>query len=265
MSTPLRVPFLIAAAVLGLVVVGVETGSNIKTYGSVLSNPGGTISQLQEKLSGKDSGPSVDNFKQLENVLSGSKEDLPGFAAGSLVNVDLCLLVTVLFMVLPLCFSADFVCRIQGPLYIIFGIITIISSFILIIKAILSIIIMIALLLAIPFGTIIYMIKYAFFDTSKAAVIMHTLFGMKLLMSVFIVAASELFLKNIGLLLMVATSFICMLIVNVLHGFPPRFLVCVTDAIAAIIVSVVAIIWAIVFVVGGIIGTIKAVKTTISL
>ncbi len=262
MALPLRTPFLVASLVFAFIIISVETGTSISALSDSITGLKDNIASLSGKKS-KTSEPKVSGFKDLEKLLNTPKENLPGLAASSLLSVDILLFVTILLLSLPLIMSADALCRVQGIIYLITGIIMIVLSYITILKAIVSLVLMISLLMAIPFGTIIYMILFAFFDTSKAALIIHTLFSLKMACAICLIIASEFFIANIGLILIIATSFVTMIIVNVLHSFPPTFLVAITDSIAAIIVSIVAIIWAIILIISGLINIIKALKTTL--
>ena len=122
---------------------------------------------------------------------------------------------------------------------------------------------MVTLLMAIPFGTLVYLARYADFDTTKAAAILGTLMFLKVVLVIALVIAHERFLLNCGFIVLMATSFIAMIIVTFLHNFPPGFLVSITDGIAAIIVSILAIIWGIIFLIGGVIGIVNMIKGTI--
>src|SRR4051794_28447583 len=59
---------------------------------------------------------------------------------------------------------------------------------------------------------------------------------------VCLVAAHQRFLEQKGLVLTILSS----VIISLLHGFVPRFLVAVTDTVAAIVVDILALIWALV-------------------
>jgi hypothetical protein len=155
------------------------------------------------------------------------------------------------------------VAKVRGPAFAIVAILMILSAITILVKALVSLIVMIALLLSIPFGTIIYMILYAGFDTSAASLALHALFALKVACFVCIIAASGYFIANIGLVFLFGTSVILQLVINFLYSFPPRFLLAIADRIGAILVSIVAIIWALIAGIGGIIAFAKAAKATV--
>ena len=79
--------------------------------------------------------------------------------------------------------------------------------------------------------------------------------------SICVVVATQRYRKDIGLILMILTSFIATIIVSFLHGLVPGPIVSITDALAAIIVGIIALIWAIVVLIGSIIATVFALTT----
>ena len=126
-------------------------------------------------------------------------------------------------------------------------------------------ILMVSLLLAIPFGTIVYMAKYASFDKTAAAITLSVIMSLKLGFAVFLVLAHQRFLENKGLILIILTSFLATIILSFLHGPFPGFLISITDDIGAIIVAVLAAIWALFYLIGSIPAIIKALRVDKSL
>jgi hypothetical protein len=138
--------------------------------------------------------------------------------------------------------------RVQGKIQ---GLVTLIASVIfgvvgvlLVIVAIGLLTLMLALLFAAPFGTLIYFAIYGFFDRPGATLVLGVLLLLKLGFAVCLVLAQPRFLQNRGLVLLVLTALLGTVIVTFLHGIVPRPLVSITDAIAAIVVAILAIGWA---------------------
>jgi hypothetical protein len=122
-----------------------------------------------------------------------------------------------------------------------------------------KVLIMIALFLAAPFGTMAYLAMYGSFNRAGASAILSASMFLKLGGAVFLVLAHQGFLKMKGLMLLVVTSLVCNIIVSFLHGLVPIILVSITDAVAAIVIGIVAAIWAVALLVYSIIAIIRAV------
>ena len=132
--------------------------------------------------------------------------------------------------------------------------------------AIALITVMVSLLLAIPFGTIVYMIKFASFPTGAAASTLAVLMSLKILFAISIVVGeSRLFHDYRMFLLVLATSFVANIIIGFVHGIVPGFLVSITDAVGAIIVAIIALIWLIIMFLGSIINGVTLVMDAIGL
>ena len=226
---------------------------------------GGRFAEIKASFSSmggeSNANDKVGDFKGLESELKGKAEEPPGFGVGSLVYVDVILLYSLIMICLPLIVSAMRLSQLQGILSLIFGIVVLIMSFIFILKIIAKLFLMIGLLLAIPFGTIIYMIIYASFETGTAAAFMSSLMVFKIALAALLLAAHERFIMNIGLIAVIATSMVCMIIVSFLHNLVPGFLVSITDAIAGLVVCIIAIIWSIVLIISGLIGILMTLKS----
>ena len=112
-----------------------------------------------------------------------------------------------------------------------------------IISAIVLLLLMIALLLSVPFGTIAYLAIYGFFDRGGASAVLGILLFLKLAFAACLVLAQQRFLQNRGLVLLVISSLVANIVLSFLHGLVPIILVSITDAIGAIIVAACGCIW----------------------
>ncbi len=151
--------------------------------------------------------------------------------------------------------------KVQGVVTLIFSIIVILLGIGLIFGALALLILMISLLLSVPFGTLVYLIVWGFFNTGGASAALALIMALKILFVIALIIAQQRFLQNKGLVLLVLTSLVASIIVSFLHGIVPFFLVSITDAVAAIIVGILAVIWAVVLLVGAIISVGMAVVT----
>ena len=63
-------------------------------------------------------------------------------------------------------------------------------------------------------------------------------------------------------MLLILTSLLANAVVSFLHGLVPIVLVSITDALGAIVVSVLALIWAVVLLVGALVSIVKVLRLT---
>jgi hypothetical protein len=146
------------------------------------------------------------------------------------------------------------------------GIVTLVFAFLLLLGCIRVIFVnlallflMVGLLLAVPFGTIAYLVVWGHFDTGTAHVALSLLMTLTIAFAICLVLSHQRFLQNKGLVLIIITSLVAKLIITFLHGLVPGILVSITDDIASIIVAVLAAIWAVVYLIGGVVSVIKVV------
>ena len=251
----LRMPFFIAALVLAAVVVLVQVGAPFIlglastediTADTLLPTPtpeglGAALSEVQD---------------QFENGFRTEKP--PGIAIRTLALVDSILIFTLALMGLSLLIGHRKQARIQGIITLVFSIVIVVLAIVAILIALAKLLLMVSLFLAFPFGTIAYMAIYGFFNRGGASATLGLLMTLKIAFAVCLVLAHQRFLQNKGLILMIITAFLGNVIVGFLHGLVPRFLVSITDAIAAIVVAILALIWAIILLVSAILSIIKA-------
>ena len=222
----LRTPFLVAAAVVSLLIVLVELAS--------LAWIGGGGS---------------------------SKLPTPGLGIPYLALVDGIVLFTVTLLALAVFASADILGMVQGIATVIASLLLLIASVVLIFTALLLLTLMVTLLLAVPFGTIAYMATYGDFDVSAARLTLGALMALKIATVVLIFLAQQRFITVKGLVLLLLTSLLANIVVSFLHGLPvPGFLVSILDAIAAIVVAIIAVIWSLVKLIGSIPGAVKGLR-----
>ena len=118
---------------------------------------------------------------------------------------------------------------------------------------------MLGMLLAVPFGTIVYLVIWGHFDTGSARIALSLIMGLKVIFAVFLVLAHQRFLQNKGLVLIILTSFLANIVIAILYGIVPGFLVSITDEVAAIIVCILAAVWIVIYLIGGIVSVVKVI------
>jgi hypothetical protein len=184
----------------------------------------------------------------------------PGWGIPYLAVLDGLVLFTILLIGAPMLITDRVHGRIQGIITFIVGLLTFIGSIVMIFTALGLLFLMVSLLMAIPFGTAVYMAVYANFDKPAATVTLSLIMGFKIGFVVFLVMAHQRFLENKGLVLIILTSFLATVILSFLHGIVPRFLVSITDEFGALCISILAAIWALFYLIGAIPAIIKALR-----
>ena len=255
MLDAIRKPFLFLSAILLLFAVLIEIGAAILLPHTRVRQeiPAEILNQL----------PPAEQASAIEQMRAGGgrqSHEPPGFGIQALARIDVILLMMIGLMALSLVIGDHLTGRVQGLISLIVGILVLFSAFKALFRTLIELMIRVTLLLATPFGTIAYFVMYSFFDRGGAATILGLSWFLKIAAAVCLVLAHQRFLKQYGLILLFLTSLIGSFLVTFLHGLPPRFLVSITDPIAAIINDILALIWAIVTIVFGLIALIKALK-----
>jgi hypothetical protein len=226
MQRTLRWPFFILALMALLAAFALEIGSN---WFLVTPQQAGASSNVQSQLG------------------------IP-----SLALFDTLFLWTLILMALNITLDRALVGKIQGVLTLIVSIVVIFAGIKTLITAFVLLLVMIALLSSF-FGWIVYLALFGFFDTGSAATVLGAITFFKLACVVLLVLAQQGFLTTTRFIVLVAISLVCDLLLVFLQGLPPGVLVSVTDAIGAIIVSIVAIIYAIVQLVFAVVAIVRAI------
>ena len=247
--------FVVALALIGLVVLA-EMGSLgvLRGVEQQATAIGALIPQDGEV---RDAYEDLDD-DELDRILAQDKP--PGLAVPYLALVDAILLFTVALMGVGLLIGERVHARVQGVATLLFSIFLILTAIGLIVAALIELVLMVAMFLAVPFGTLAYLVIYGFFNRAGAIAALGLLMMLKLGFSICLAVAHQRFLQNKGLVLMIITSFLGNIIISFLHGIVPGFLVSITDAVAAIIAGILAVLWAIFLLVGSVISVVKALR-----
>jgi hypothetical protein len=184
----------------------------------------------------------------------------PGYGVPYLALLDGLILYTFGLMGLSMLLPSGIHAKIQGIATLIVSLLLLLGSIALIIVTFIVLMLMVSLLLAPLFGTIAYFALYADFATGRASGLLSAFMILKLAAAVCLILAHPRFLQNKGLVLLLLTSLLAQVITSFLHGFPPGFLVSITDAIAGLITAILAAIWSVILLVGSIVSVVKAVR-----
>jgi hypothetical protein len=187
-------------------------------------------------------------------------EKPPGLGIPSLALLDGLMLYTTGMMGLSLLVPGRIQGRAQGGLTLAVALLTLAGAVVTIIAAIAALVLMLTMLLAVPFGTIAYLIIFGTFAAGRARVVLSLVMTCKLAFAGCLVFAHQRFLQNWGLVVFILVSLLATVLVSCLHGFVPPFLVSITDAVAALIVAILALVWASLLLIGSIIAVVKAVR-----
>jgi hypothetical protein len=244
----LRKPFFIAAIIISLITVLVESGSGLFL--------GGEKADLDKVL---QLAPHLAEHRDDIDPQSVGKETPPGKAIACMAVLDGLVLFTVGLIGLPFFISHRLQGRIQGLATVIVSVLALIFGIYQIFTILAEALIMIGLFTAAPFGTIAYLAAWGFFDRGGAAVVIGFGLILKLGFAGFLILAHQRFLQNKGLVLIIVTTLVASLVVSFLHALVPIFLVSITDRIAAIVVLILVVVWGIFLLIGGIISVIKAI------
>jgi hypothetical protein len=262
MADTLRTPFFIVAVVLIILALLLEIGSSLA--GRVLSGVEVAQSELSDSsLADLAKLPQLKGVSPSEiqsEIRSQAGEKPPGKAIRYLGLLDTLLLFTVALIAVSLVVSERVTGRVQGIATLIVSFLCLIAGIKMIFVALAELILMVTLFLAVPFGTLVYLAKYGFFDRGTASAILSLVMLLKLGFAAFLVLAQQRFVTLKGLVLIIVTSLIAVLIVSFLHGLVPGILVSITDAIAAIIVAILGVIWALLLLIGSLVSIFKAIK-----
>jgi len=131
------------------------------------------------------------------------------------------------------------------------------------VAALIKLMIMVALLLSIPFGTLVYLIVYGSFPKGSVLAVLSLLFLLKLLVGGALLATHQRFVENKGLVLLLLTTLLVNVAISFVFGLLPGILASIVDAAAAIVAGVVAIIWAIILAIGAIVSIVLAIKSLV--
>jgi hypothetical protein len=256
----LRKPlFFVAAAFLTLAFL-LELGSPLLDR---LSNQIGlAAAQVDRTIEGARRLPQLQDLPagDLQGKLQRSKGAPPGRGVPNMALLDGLVLFTVVLIGMAFLVPERIHGRIQGFVTLGVSVSVLLTAIVKIVAAFGALMLMVTLFLAIPFGTIIYLIGYGSFDRGLASVMLSAIMMLKFMFAGCLVFAHQGFLKMKGLVLIIVTSLIAGLIVSFLHGLVPTVLVSITDAIAGIIVAILAALWALFFLIGSIPSIVKSIK-----
>src|SRR4051812_37882832 len=190
----LRKPFFIAALILMLLVVLIEIGAGVSLHGSPPDRNDAPPNDAMSRIRGAPLPPAIQKVLQdiagdpdsteAVKTLSLESGSVPGYGIPYMAILDGMLLFTVGLVASSLLITDRVQGRVQGCVTLILSIVMILATIAMIILAIVFLILMVSLLLAVPFGTIVYLAIYGFFDRSGASGVLSLLMLLKIVFAV---------------------------------------------------------------------------------
>lgn len=191
-------------------------------------------------------------------IFFGEKET-PGYAINALALIDGIILYNLIWMLLSVVVPRAITGRAQGCITLVLSFFGCLGTIALIIAAFTLLMLMLALLVAVPFGTIAYLAAWGHFARGAAAATLALVMLLKIAFLILAVLAHQRFLQNKGLMLLVILSMALTWVIGFVHALLPLFLVSIGDQLLALVICVIAAIWLLMLLVASIIATIKAI------
>jgi len=188
-----------------------------------------------------------------------SDKDTPGYAINALALIDGILLYSLIWMLLSVVVPRGITGRAQGCITLIVSFFGCLGTIVLIYIAFALLMLMLALLVAVPFGTIAYLAVWGHFARGAAAATLALAMVLKIAFLILAVIAHQRFLQNKGLLVLTGLSLGLTWLIGFVHAFLPIFLVSIGDQLMALVICIVAAIWLLLLLIGALIATIKAI------
>lgn len=188
--------------------------------------------------------------------------DRPGIGISAMAYLDFIFLYSLALIgldflpVVPAVFS-----RVQGIVTLVLSFLGLVGSVVLAFLTFTLLMTMVSLFLTVPFGTIAYLAIWGAFDTAGAKVVLSLTMLLKLAGVGLILFASMSFLKNKGFMLLTICSLGLSFVLGLLHTIPPGFLVSITDALGALVITIVLIIWTFFLLIGALFAILRAIRS----
>lgn len=193
----------------------------------------------------------------------GITRDPPGLAILTLVAIDTALLLRFGLTTFGTLVSGALQGKIDGLATLMAGILLVLFGIATALAAFAMLMLMLGLVLAMPFGTLVYMGMFGSFATAAASALLSLGMLLKLGGMVAFVVWNIHVLRSKSTVLLALTSLLLSGLISLLHGLVPIFLVSITDAIAAIVIGIVCIVWGIVHAIFGIPAVFRAARTLV--
>ena len=251
-GTGLKTPLFVAAVVVAVLVVAVELGMGLLIGNEALGRvPGGLVDATDPELA------------DVAAMAPQTDAEIPrGAGIRHLVLIDGLLLFVLGLLGSSLVLSHRLYGRLQGVVTLIVSLLWALGAFVLALMALVQLLVMVALFVSVPFGTLAYLAVWGAFPVAQSAAVLALLLLLKLVLGGLLIAAQPRFLAVKGLVALFAASVVLQLVLGLIHQFLPRVVVSIGDQFWALVVCVVALVWAIVLLIGAIPAVVRAVRAS---
>lgn len=185
--------------------------------------------------------------------------ETPGYAINALAMIDVIVLYSLVWMLLSIIAPRGITGRAQGIVTLFFSCSGCTGALLAINAAFIMLMLMLSLLVAVPFGTIIYLAVWGDFARGAAAATLAIAMFLKILFLILLVIAHQRFMQNKGLLVLIGLSLGLTWLVGFVHALLPIILVSIGDQLMTLVIAIVALIWFLLLLIGAVIATIKAI------
>jgi hypothetical protein len=189
------------------------------------------------------------------------KQDTPGHAINALALIDGILLYSLIWMLLSVVAPRSVTGRAQGCVTLLVSFFGCLGTIALIVAAFALLMLMLALLVAVPFGTIVYLAAWGHFARGAATATLALAMILKIAFLILLVIAHQRFLQNKGLLVLVGLSLGLTWLIGFVHALLPIILVSIGDQLMALVICIIAAIWLLLLLIGAIFASIKAIMS----
>ncbi|MEM6477792.1 MAG: hypothetical protein AAF647_01975 [Pseudomonadota bacterium] len=169
-----------------------------------------------------------------------------GLAIPALALVDGLLLWLVITLVTSTVMPAPLHSKVRALLTPFIYLAALILALVALTAAILKLVLMLSLLVALPFGPLVYLAVFGSFATNGVTLVIGVVTLLRAGALICLFLSSWRYLKNKTLVFTAATGFVCGLLVGLVFALLPGLLHSVGDAILAIVFSIFALIWALI-------------------
>ncbi len=245
----IRRPFLFLGILLIALAGGLEFGSHwfLKPLAMDLDSP--ACAEMKDRVTRGEI--SVEEVNKL------SREAPPGMAIPRAALLDGLLIFTVALIGAAFVLTDALQGKVQGIITLLVALTVLLAAGMRLLVTVQEVLIMVGLFLAPPFGTIAYLAIWGFFNREAAAAILGISLLLKLGLVVCLLLAHPGFLKNKGLMMLIASSLLANLLTSFLHGLVPGFLVSITDGIASIVILIIVIVWSALMLIMSLVSMVK--------
>lgn len=187
----------------------------------------------------------------------------PGIGIASLALVDGLIVALLALQGTSLLLTQHVTAKVQGVVTLVASLLLVLAAIAATLAALALLLLMVGLLVAVPFGTVVYVALWGGFPVGSAAALLGLILLLKLLMGGFLVAANPKYLTNKGFVVIYAVSVLLQLLLGYVHALLPGVVASIGDAAVAIVVSLVGLLVALLTLIGAVPAVLRAFRTAV--